>query len=96
MKTLFLALLSLSFVGCDYLEHIESKAAKVNRASKAALALAKENRYLKTDVEELRAKVEGLEAENKYLKLKLDKKGSIGRSLSCLCCTNAIFGKRYG
>ncbi len=62
------------FSSCDVMEKIESRAEVINNYERTALALAKENRELKMEIERQRFEIQSLKSSNEFLKLKLDDK----------------------
>lgn len=70
---LLLAATSL-FSSCDLMDQIESKAVVINNYERTSLALAKDNRELKMEIERLRFEIQGLESTNNFLKVKLEDK----------------------
>lgn len=71
----------LFFTSCNYFENFEKKAKTVNNYHKTALILAKENRELKFQNNNLKTRIKALEAEKNFLEIKLEKKG-IKRNLA--------------
>lgn len=75
--------MGLLFVGCDLATRIERKAAHINKYDQRALALAKENRILKAQVNSLNSEIQTLKARNNFLTIKLEK-SSVGRGVASI------------
>ncbi len=71
MQPLVLLWVLIPMVGCDLADHIEKKAANINRFEVVALHLAKENDLLKTKVGQLQAEIETLKSKNSFLGLQV-------------------------
>lgn len=73
-KILFIFTLSTFLVSCNFMQQLEQKAAQVNRYEQVAYDLAKENKLLQTDIDQLKYQIKTLEAQNNFLQIKLDNK----------------------
>ncbi len=71
LTLIFLLLLNLA--GCKQIKHIEEKAAKLNSYEATSLGLIKENRELRVVIGQKEFEIRNLQAENQYLKLKVEK-----------------------
>jgi hypothetical protein len=58
------------FSSCDYLNNLNDRAREINSYERSALNLAKENRYLKRKMIDLKNDIQSLKAEISFLKLK--------------------------
>ncbi len=81
-------MISLLFVSCDLVHKFEIKAEKLNRYEATSLTLAKKNRELRSQLDELNFKIKALEAKNNYLTIKLAKKG--GRRVAAIAPLKGI------
>lgn len=78
-------LLLLSFgtlSSCDYVDHFEAKARKINHYEVTALQLSRENRDLKTEISRLQDQIQTLKSEKNFIQIKLDKYQGDGPSLA--------------
>lgn len=83
-KLIILMASTALFSSCDMMERIESRAEVINNYERTALALAKENRELKMEIERQRFEIQGLKSTNNFLKVKLEdkQKETKGRGLA--------------
>ena len=68
-----LVLLTALTTGCDFVEELEEKSARINRFESVALNLAKENRNLKSQISQLKYDIQRLKSEKNYLTIQLNK-----------------------
>ncbi|MCB9062807.1 MAG: outer membrane protein assembly factor BamD [Halobacteriovoraceae bacterium] len=77
MKTLINLLIFLATAlflqGCDFIAEIEQKAETINRYEIVALNLAKENRELKAEINQLKYEIQTLKAQSGFQKIQLEK-----------------------
>ena len=72
----------LIFACCDRIRKVEQKAYAINRYDRAALRLAQANRQLEAEINELKFKIESLEAEKNRFALRLKESSQGGRNSS--------------
>jgi len=82
--------LAVATTSCDLLRQVENKARTVNNYERTALNLAKENRLLKVKVSELEFRLKEIESKRNYLKLKLEQKKNVKRTLASVSTSPII------